>query len=83
LTAIEGIQARRLNLTLEPMTEENGNRPQIRLWAETNEQGQRIVAMSIGALFGQPLRFIDLTTNEAHTLGTLLRQVTRDIAALP
>lgn len=82
MTTIDDIKFRCLNLTDDPNTEVSGNRPNISMWADTNDHGKPQVSVCIGALFGEHIRFLDLTPDEARTFATLLNQVADDIAAM-
>lgn len=75
---IDQIQHRKLLLTDDPRTEERPHRPELRIWAE-DEGDEPGVVFSMGPLFGQPQRFVELLPAEARALAVLLKQVADDI----
>ena len=85
MSSIEEIQRRKLALTNDERTEENPCRPEIRVWADAgddageDENAEPNVTLSIGELFGQARRFVEMTPDEARTLAVLLKQVADDI----
>jgi hypothetical protein len=73
MSSIDDIQSRKLALTPDPWTEENPHRPEVRIWADDGdeEDANPNVTLSLGALFGQGSRFLEMTPDEARTLAVL------------
>lgn len=75
---LDAIKSRKLDL--EPncaeLADRGVHRPDFRVGADHDpEYGGAIVSLSIGALWGQQLRFASLTPDEAHRLARLLTEM--------
>lgn len=81
MATIEKIQHRKIFLTDDPQKELRCNRPELRIWADEDGEGPG-VTLSVGPLFGENRRFVDMTPDEARTLAVLLKQVADDIDGL-
>jgi hypothetical protein len=80
---IDDIQRRKLDLRdSENLLDNSPHRPEVRIWADQDEEDHPYVSVAIGALFGQPLRFLELAPDEARSLARLLNQVADDINAI-
>jgi hypothetical protein len=76
----KNITHRRLDLTLDPLTEDSPHRPQLSVWAEeADAPAEWTVSLAIGALFAQPHRYVDLSPSEARKLAEVLCRVADDI----
>lgn len=51
--------------------EHDPHRPELKVWASADEDMAH-VTFSLSALWGQPLRFVDMTPSEARKLAALL-----------
>lgn len=84
---MDEIKHRRLNLRPDGAvdgTEANPHRPEIGVWGGLSAYDQTTgadVAVSIGALWGQPIRFIEMTPEEARALARDLIIVAGQVSA--
>jgi len=81
MASIDDIQSRKLTLMDKDQSAEDAHphRPDISIWADDDLESAPTVAVSIKALFGQPLRHLEMSPDEARTLAVLLKQVADDI----
>lgn len=77
---MEEVKHRKLDLYEgDDPPEASPHRPDLSVWAECEIGDPPHVALGIGALWGQPQRFVDLTPGEAKRLATALLHIANTI----
>lgn len=78
---LDEIKHRKLDLTphIEDRREGNPHRPELSVWAEVDDDGNASAVLSIGDLWGQQKRFVEMTPGEARQLARMLLGICNQI----